>query len=80
MTRLVWPGGAAGATANDTAIKPLECVPTFLACIPKWPAQFSGQVLGVTEWSYGLWDSVCVCVCVCVCMRTCQKGVHGLLN
>lgn len=37
-------GEPAGATANDTVIKPLECAVTFLASVPKWSARFSGGV------------------------------------
>lgn len=64
--------GPTGATANDTAIKPLECVGRlFRANIPMWPPQFSGQMVCVTAWS--------VFVCVCV-LRTCQEGIRDLLN
>lgn len=36
---------AAGAVANDTAIKPLECAAASLASIPKRHAQFGGQMV-----------------------------------
>lgn len=56
MTSPLWRAELPIATANCATIKPLECVLTFLAGIPEWPAQFSGRVscaLGV----------LIICVC-----------------